>query len=161
MYRPAAPYCCARAHTQSEPHAHTRTHCLQPQPIVKQPFLHLPCCQPLTFLSHALMVTPKLRENTVAVLNGPNLSPGLSPPPPASVSRDLTFKPAEVYNKSKPPHRPRLSKYGKQEVSNLQREIVHPMEAKTQGPALCSPAPAQADTACTERTLGVWQEGVV
>lgn len=36
-----------------------------------------------------------------------------------------------------------MSKYGKQEVSNLQREIVHPMEAKTQGPALCSPAPAQ------------------
>lgn len=95
------------------------------------------------------------------VLNGPNLSPGLSSPPPASVSCDLTFKPAEAYNKSKPPYRPRLSKYGKQEVSNLQREIVHPMEAKTQGPALFSPAPAKADTACTERTPGVEREGVV
>lgn len=28
-------------------------------------------------------------------------------------------------------------------MSNLQREIVHPMEAKTRGPVLCSPAPAQ------------------
>lgn len=46
-------------------------------------------------------------------------------------------------------------------MSNLQGEIVHPMEAKTQGLALFSPAPAKADTACTERTPGVQQEGVV
>lgn len=86
------------------------------------------------------MVARKLRENTVTVRNSTNLSPGLSSPPPAVLSRYLTLKPAEVYNKSKPPHRPRLSKYRKQEVSNLQREIVHPMEAKTQGLALLRPA---------------------
>lgn len=75
------------------------------------------------------------------------------------LSRYLTLKPAEVYNKSKPPYRLRLSKYRKQEVSNLQREIVHPMEAKTQGLALLGPA-LRRQHGGAEQHGALWEERV-
>lgn len=138
MYHWAAPGCGTGARR-----APACTHCLPPSPAQSSPWPPplLPAQPDLPFST--LMATGMLRGSTLVASNSSNSSSGLSPPPSASVSHDLTLKAAEAYNKSKPPYRRRLSKYRKQEVSNLQGEIVHPMEARTQGPALFSPAPAE------------------